>query len=400
MNDITRTSKEKVSEERLRNTRAWAAARLGQLSGAEVIVDAIDELLQMREDWATICKAAEDFAEDSEPCACLMDQNTGAIIVACSACSRGAPVRAVSAHEPCPARAAHEVPLINGSVVDGLEHLLRREADAAVEILPDGSVRAAQPPVDTCREPVPCAAQMALDAVSTKLSALSMALGNPALQWDDEGSIEFALIDEAIRRLSQPPASEPRPALRAPIDGPFEVWFKPKDGLRGVLDDRNGITLTVHGFVDDNEYRKYCEELANTLNAGASPQCAGCAEFVRMQHDVASRLGVDADTDAIDLHGRIYGALSSAPPPVPEWQPIETAPAVDGNPCIVAVPNYNNKTIKNPPMLVGEAHAVDGVWYWAGNDPTDSWGGPIDPTHWQPLPTWPCSTATKCEGQS
>lgn len=47
-------------------------------------------------------------------------------------------------HEPSTARA---VPLINGSVVDGLEHLLRREADADVEILPDGSVRAAQPPL-------------------------------------------------------------------------------------------------------------------------------------------------------------------------------------------------------------------------------------------------------------
>ena len=43
--------------------------------------------------------------------------------------------------------------------------------------------------------------------------------------------------------------------------------------------------------------------------------CPGCAEFVRMQHDIASALGVDADTDSIDLHGRIYGAVSSAQPP-------------------------------------------------------------------------------------
>jgi hypothetical protein len=40
-----------------------------------------------------------------------------------------------------------------------------------------------------------------------------------------------------------------------------------------------------------------------------------CADFVRMQHDIASILGVDADTDSIDLHGRIYGALSSSQPP-------------------------------------------------------------------------------------
>jgi len=63
MNDVTRTSKEKASEERLRNTRDWAAARLGQLSGAEVIVSAIDELLEMREDWKTICDAADAMPE-------------------------------------------------------------------------------------------------------------------------------------------------------------------------------------------------------------------------------------------------------------------------------------------------------------------------------------------------
>lgn len=48
--------------------------------------------------------------------------------------------------EPPAAPVAPDVPSINGSVIDGLEHLLRRESDANVEILPDGSVRAAQPP--------------------------------------------------------------------------------------------------------------------------------------------------------------------------------------------------------------------------------------------------------------
>jgi len=38
-----------ITEERLRNTRAWAAARVGSLSGADVIVAAIDELLRYRE---------------------------------------------------------------------------------------------------------------------------------------------------------------------------------------------------------------------------------------------------------------------------------------------------------------------------------------------------------------
>lgn len=38
----------KISDERLRNTRAWAAVRIGQMSGAEVIVGAIDELFDLR----------------------------------------------------------------------------------------------------------------------------------------------------------------------------------------------------------------------------------------------------------------------------------------------------------------------------------------------------------------
>lgn len=40
-----------ITEDRLRNTRAWAEARVGQLSGADVIVGAIDELLLAREQF-------------------------------------------------------------------------------------------------------------------------------------------------------------------------------------------------------------------------------------------------------------------------------------------------------------------------------------------------------------
>lgn len=39
---------QKISDERLRNTRSWAAARVGSLSGAEVIVAACDEALAAR----------------------------------------------------------------------------------------------------------------------------------------------------------------------------------------------------------------------------------------------------------------------------------------------------------------------------------------------------------------
>lgn len=44
-----------VSDERLRNTRAWAEARIGTLSGADVIVAAIDELLSLRSIGECIC---------------------------------------------------------------------------------------------------------------------------------------------------------------------------------------------------------------------------------------------------------------------------------------------------------------------------------------------------------
>jgi hypothetical protein len=45
--DTNRTT-EAVSDDRLRNTRAWAAVRVGSLSGAEVIVAACDEALAAR----------------------------------------------------------------------------------------------------------------------------------------------------------------------------------------------------------------------------------------------------------------------------------------------------------------------------------------------------------------
>jgi len=41
-------TKDRIPENRLRNTRAWAEARTGTLAGAEVIVKAIDELLERR----------------------------------------------------------------------------------------------------------------------------------------------------------------------------------------------------------------------------------------------------------------------------------------------------------------------------------------------------------------
>jgi hypothetical protein len=62
---------------------------------------------------------------------------------------------------------------------------------------------------------------------------------------------------------------------------------------------------------------------------------------------------------------------------VSEWRAIETAPL--DTPVLVSEDNN-----------VGEARCHwDEGWYWAGNDPTDSWGGRIYPTFWQPLPAPP-----------
>lgn len=53
-----------VTDERLRNTRAWAWSRIGMMSGAEVIVAACDEALaarkSIRTDNTATLKAAED----------------------------------------------------------------------------------------------------------------------------------------------------------------------------------------------------------------------------------------------------------------------------------------------------------------------------------------------------
>lgn len=64
------------------------------------------------------------------------------------------------------------------------------------------------------------------------------------------------------------------------------------------------------------------------------------------------------------------------------WQPIESAPT-DGT-CVLVAEG----------AAVGEArcYSEGEGWYWAGNAPTDSWGGRVYPTHWMPLPEPPSQT--------
>jgi hypothetical protein len=60
------------------------------------------------------------------------------------------------------------------------------------------------------------------------------------------------------------------------------------------------------------------------------------------------------------------------------WRPIETAPQ-DGTYVLVVEGQF-----------VSQARFVsDSGWFEANNDPTDHWGGPFSPTHWQPMPLPP-----------
>lgn len=74
--------------------------------------------------------------------------------------------------------------------------------------------------------------------------------------------------------------------------------------------------------MDAQSYAGQLRAQLSKLRASPEPplECAGCEEFVRMQHDIASLLGVDEDTDSISLHDRIYGALSqgAGQPPAPD----------------------------------------------------------------------------------
>lgn len=45
-------------------------------------------------------------------------------------------------------------------------------------------------------------------ALQGALGRLSMTMGNPAVQWSERSCIEAALVEEAIRRLAQPPSAE------------------------------------------------------------------------------------------------------------------------------------------------------------------------------------------------
>lgn len=64
-----------------------------------------------------------------------------------------------------------------------------------------------------------------------------------------------------------------------------------------------------------------------------------------------------------------------------DWLPIETAPK-DGTSVLLGTDRG----------AVGEARYIEGAWWWAGNDPGDSWGRPVydyEARGWMPLPDPP-----------
>ena len=90
------------------------------------------------------------------------------------------------------------------------------------------------------------------------------------------------------------------------------------------------------------------------------------------------------------INAEIDKALSGEPASVHEtnggWRPIETVPDPQITPVLGAVPIGDTGD-----HAVGEMHQTEVGWYWAGNDPSDSWGGQIYPAYWQPLPEPPGS---------
>jgi hypothetical protein len=81
--------------------------------------------------------------------------------------------------------------------------------------------------------------------------------------------------------------------------------------------------------------------------------------------------------------GEMSNRLSDADAGEREWRPIADAPK-DGTEVILAVGPWVGTG-----YYVPRDSTYGDEWYPTNNHPTDSWGGPLYPTHWQPLPSPP-----------
>lgn len=127
------------------------------------------------------------------------------------------------------------------------------------------------------------------------------------------------------------------------------------------------------------------DELVHALQAEAPPNqpvfCAHCS--TTMYHcpvcgKTEWRAGA-AESELEEARAQDAGTTRR------DWRPIETAPK-DGEGVILATKDG----------AVGEARWTDEAWYWAGNDPTDSWGRPVyenEAAAWMPLPHPPLVNA-------
>jgi hypothetical protein len=102
---------------------------------------------------------------------------------------------------------------------------LMQGAVVADEIRAD--VQSAMKNVAHLRAAVEPLARSAPDVPHAALARLSQAMGNPAVEWREDQSIEEGLIDEAIRRLTEPPKTD----IEALLDS--FVWAVRRDNDAG-----------------------------------------------------------------------------------------------------------------------------------------------------------------------
>jgi hypothetical protein len=94
----------------------------------------------------------------------------------------------------------------------------------------------------------------------------------------------------------------------------FEAFYRPRDNTRGVVDEgTNDAKLIVVGeFDDDDDHRKYCEQIAAMLNGSALPP--GNDEAVALLQEIEQYL-CRSDFESIHtcsvLHRKIQQVLAS-----------------------------------------------------------------------------------------
>jgi hypothetical protein len=116
---------------------------------------------------------------------------------------------------------------------------------------------------------------------------------------------------EVAKRMQQRAVVEPK------VDGPFEVYFVPSTGARGIIDDGpNDAKLTVDGiFESDDEKREYISELAAMLNKAVSEKM-GTAEPPETEPFYVDGMSFEQWREHAKEGWRQAAALRAVPPTV------------------------------------------------------------------------------------